>query len=174
MSMILWWCCVTHSWMIWPLHTPGDSVHRWGRSGRVKIKCNNMGGLSMTVYCKSTHTDQYLNFASNQPLLHKLAIIRTLLHHCQSICSEDEAKLQENEHLKKVLSISGYTRSAQDTATKLCSHCASGSKYHHGERQHHFALCKPNVRHHQLHYQESWSLSTSKTIQYHQEPLIAP
>ena len=78
---------------------------------------DNEGKLSFTVYRKPTHTDQYLQFSSNQPLNHKLGVIRTLHHRCQTLCSSEEAKLQELEHLKRVLSASGYTRSAWNTAT---------------------------------------------------------
>ena len=75
------------------------------------------GKLSFTVYRKPTHTDQYLQFDSNQPLQHKLGVIRTLHHRCQAICSSEEAKLAELDHLKKVLTVSGYTKSAWQTAT---------------------------------------------------------
>ena len=74
--------------------------------------------MSFSVFRKSTHTDQYLQFESNQPLQHKLGVIKTLHHRCNTICSSEEDKLKEIQHLKKVLSFSGYTRSAWVTATR--------------------------------------------------------
>ena len=65
-----------------------------------KIRRDNSGSLSFTVYRKPTHTDQYLQFSSNQPLQHKLGVIRTLYHRCNTICSSEEAKSEEIEHLK--------------------------------------------------------------------------
>ena len=79
---------------------------------------NPVGGLSFSVYRKPTHTDQYLQFNSNQPLNHKLGVIRTLRHRCETICSTEEAKLLELEHLKKVLSVSGYTKTSWDIASR--------------------------------------------------------
>ena len=76
------------------------------------------GKMTFTVYRKPTHTDQYLQFDSNQPLQHKLGVIKTLYHRCNTICTTQENKLREIEHLQKVLSISGYTRSAWVTATR--------------------------------------------------------
>ena len=82
-----------------------------------KTKRDAAGKLSFSVYRKPTHTDQYLQFDSNQPLQHKLGVIRTLHHRCQTLCSTEESKLEELEHLKKVLTISGYTQAAWRTAT---------------------------------------------------------
>ena len=76
------------------------------------------GRLEFSVYRKPTHTDQYLQFDSNQPLQHKLGVVRTLRHRCESLCSTEEAKLHELEHLRRVLSVSGYTKSAWDTASR--------------------------------------------------------
>ena len=76
------------------------------------------GKLSFSVYRKPTHTDQYLQFDSNQPLHHKLGVIRTLHHRCMTLCTDEQAKLQELDHLKKVLSVSGYTKSSWVTATR--------------------------------------------------------
>ena len=76
------------------------------------------GRMSFTVYRKATHTDQYLQFDSNQPRQHKLGVIRTLYHRAQCLISNPEDKAKELEHIKKVLSISGYTRSAWVNATK--------------------------------------------------------
>ena len=81
------------------------------------IRRDYTGQLTFSVYRKPTHTDQYLNFTSNQPLQHKLGVIRTLYHRCKTICSTEEAKEKEIDHLKKVLSISGYSKSAWLTAT---------------------------------------------------------
>ena len=78
---------------------------------------NEEGKLSFSVYRKPTHTDQYLQFDSNQPLQHKLGVIRTLHHRCMMLCTEEEDKMKEIEHLKKVLSVSGYTKAAWSLAT---------------------------------------------------------
>ncbi len=83
-----------------------------------KIEKSLEGSLSFSVYRKATHTDQYLQFTSNQPLQHKLGVIRTLYHRCNTICSSATAKEGEINHLKRVLSISGYTKDAWLTATK--------------------------------------------------------
>ena len=48
------------------------------------------GKLSFTVYRKPTHTDQYLQFDSNQPLHHKLGVIRTLHHRCMTLCTDEQ------------------------------------------------------------------------------------
>ena len=101
------------------------------------------GKLSFTVYRKPTHTDQYLQFDSNQPLQHKLGVIRTLYHRCQTICSEEDLKLQELEHLKKVLSVSGYTRSAWETATTPREPTEDG--YNRPERSHKGSVSIPYV-----------------------------
>ena len=82
------------------------------------IKRNANGNLTFSVYRKPTHTDQYLQFTSNQPLQHKLGVVRTLHHRCLTLCSTEETRLHEIQHLKKVLSMSGYTRSAWVTATR--------------------------------------------------------
>ena len=83
-----------------------------------KITRNPAGQMNFTVHRKPTHTDQYLQFDSNQPLQHKLGVIKTLVHRCNTICTTEEDKLAELEHLKKVLSVSGYSRSAWVTATR--------------------------------------------------------
>ena len=76
------------------------------------------GRLEFSVFHKPTHTDQYLQFSSNQPLQHKLGVVRTLRHRCESLCSSEKSKLQELDHLRRVLSVSGYTKSAWDTASR--------------------------------------------------------
>ena len=83
-----------------------------------KTKRDARGRLSFSVYRKPTHTDQYLQFDSNQPLQHKLGVIRTLHHRARTLCSTEDSLMDELEHLQKVLSISGYTKSAWVNATR--------------------------------------------------------
>ena len=82
-----------------------------------KVSRKPSGRLTFSVYHEVTHTDQYLQYSSNQPLQHKLGVIRTLYHRGNLICLDDTTKLAEIEHLKAVLSISGYTKAAWVTAT---------------------------------------------------------
>ncbi len=45
-----------------------------------KIVMFQEGALTFSVYGKTTHTDQYLQFASNQPQQDKLGVIHTLYY----------------------------------------------------------------------------------------------
>ena len=61
------------------------------------------GSLKFSVYRKPTHTDQYLQFQSHQPMEHKMGVIRTII-------SDPQDKEREIKHLKKVLSVAGYSK----------------------------------------------------------------
>ncbi|XP_072041200.1 uncharacterized protein [Amphiura filiformis] len=73
------------------------------------------GKLSFSVYRKSTYTDQYLSFASHQPLEHKLGVIRTLTHRAETLSSDQASLDTELQHVKRSLSICGYTKWAWNT-----------------------------------------------------------
>ncbi|KAI8496644.1 hypothetical protein Bbelb_252990 [Branchiostoma belcheri] len=60
------------------------------------------GNLRFEVYRKPTHTDQYLAFDSHHPLEHKLAVIKTLFHRADNIVTSDQAKTDEQKHLRGV------------------------------------------------------------------------
>ncbi|XP_060756448.1 uncharacterized protein LOC132867510 [Neoarius graeffei] len=64
--------------------------------------------LSIEVYRKPTHTDQYLLFDSHHPLEHKLGVIRTLQHRAQNIPTTVEGKEKEQNHIRKALQNCGY------------------------------------------------------------------
>ena len=59
------------------------------------------------MYRKPTHTDQYLNFSSNNPKSHKISVIRALVDRAFDFCSPEflEAELL---HIKKTLKSNGY------------------------------------------------------------------
>ena len=54
------------------------------------------------MYRKSTHTDQYLNFESNQPLDHKLSVVRALHHRADNVVSDPEDVRQEKKNYMHV------------------------------------------------------------------------
>ncbi len=76
------------------------------------ITRNTDGSLKFSVYRKQTHTEQYLQFDSHQPMEHKLGVIRTLTHRANIIITEEEDKEEEFQHIKNVLSIAGYSKRA--------------------------------------------------------------
>ena len=56
-----------------------------------------------TVYCKPTHTDQYLQGDSNHNLSAKCSVIGTLTHRAKTICTTLELLNEELEHLREAL-----------------------------------------------------------------------
>ena len=59
--------------------------------------------LSITVYRKPTHTDQYLQWDSHHHLSAKFSVIHTLSHRAQIVCSKPGLLQQEKDHLRTVL-----------------------------------------------------------------------
>ena len=53
------------------------------------------GTLSITVYRKPTHTDQYLQWESHHHLSAKFSVIQTLSHRASTVCSKPELLQQE-------------------------------------------------------------------------------
>ena len=78
------------------------------------------GSVKSTVYRKKTHTDQYLNFASHHPKHQKLGVVRTLMHRCETITSEEGDKKEEVEHLREALRVCGYPSWALNKVTDSC------------------------------------------------------
>ena len=61
------------------------------------------GTIGAKVYRKKTHTNQYLLFGSMHPLTHKLSVARTLLDRCQSIVTDPQDQIEEEENNRKPL-----------------------------------------------------------------------
>ena len=72
------------------------------------IKQQLNGHLRFSVFRKNTHTDQYLNADSYNPLAHKIATSSTLLLCAESHCSE-EFKEAEFEKVCESLITIGYS-----------------------------------------------------------------
>ena len=61
------------------------------------------GKLSITVYRKPTHMDQYLQWDSHHHLSAKYIVIKTLAHRAKTICNKPGLLQKEMEHLGKAL-----------------------------------------------------------------------
>ena len=69
---------------------------------------NADGTLFTTVYRKPTHTDQYLHFTSHHPISQRRGVVRTLMDRADNICTREEDKTAEKEHVKQALMKCGY------------------------------------------------------------------
>ena len=75
------------------------------------IKRNDNGSISILVYRKSTHTDQYLNFHSNhQVSAVKESVVSALFTRAGNIISEPTDLRTENECIIKVLTDNDYNK----------------------------------------------------------------
>ena len=65
------------------------------------VKPEADGTLSITVYRKPTHTDQYLQWDSHHHLSAKFSVIHTLSHKAFTVCSNPELLQQEKDHFQE-------------------------------------------------------------------------
>ncbi len=68
------------------------------------------GNVKLLVYCKPSHTDQYLSFNSHHPLYQKLGVICRLLDRCQNIVTDDKDNEIEETHITEALQRCGCPR----------------------------------------------------------------
>ena len=64
--------------------------------------------LSLTVYNKPTHTDQYLQWNSYHNLSDMYSVIGTLTHRAKTVCTRPELFQKELQHLRKALAKCKY------------------------------------------------------------------
>ena len=67
----------------------------------VKPEADN--SINIRVYCKPTHTDQYLQWDSHHKLSAKYSVIGTLTHRTKSVCITPGLLNEELQHLKEAL-----------------------------------------------------------------------
>ena len=82
------------------------------------VKPEADGTLSITVYRKPTHTDQYLQWDSHHHLSAKFSVIHILSHRASTVCSKPELLQQEKDHLRKALTKCKYPKWALDKVEK--------------------------------------------------------
>ena len=58
--------------------------------------------LATNVYRKPTHTNRYLDFQSNHPIAHKIAVIRTLNHWAKNLPSTPTATAEEERRVAQL------------------------------------------------------------------------
>ena len=72
------------------------------------VKPEANGRLSLTVYRKPTHTDQYLQWDSHHHISAKYSVINTLTHSTKTVCNKPELLQKEIDHLRKALTHCTY------------------------------------------------------------------
>ena len=89
------------------------------------VKPEVNGHLSITVYRKPTHTDQYLQWDSHHNLSAKFSVINTPSHRAKTVCSNPELLKQEKDHLWKALTKCKYPKWALDKVEKRLNRSSS-------------------------------------------------
>ena len=89
------------------------------------VKPEADGSLSISVYRKPTHTDQYLQWDSHHHLSAKFSVIQTLSHRASTVCSNPELLQKEKEHLRKALTKCRYPKWALDKVEKRLNKSSS-------------------------------------------------
>ena len=89
------------------------------------VKPEADGTLSITVYRKPTHTDQYLQWDSHHHLSAKFSVINTLSHRATTMCSKPELLQQEKDHLRKALTKCKYPKWTLDKVEKRLNRSTS-------------------------------------------------
>ncbi|CAH8463998.1 unnamed protein product [Heterobilharzia americana] len=70
----------------------------------------NAGKLDTQVYRKPTHTDQILNYNSNNPTTHKISCLQTLFRKVRTHCNTTNSRRDEQNYLISILKRNAYPR----------------------------------------------------------------
>ena len=108
--------------------------------------------LSIRVYHKPTHSDQYLQWDSHHNLAAKYSVIGTLTHRTKSVCTTPELLNEELQHLKEALARCKYPRWA---INKVQNKVINGNWEENGnnQRTHGYSICSRPGGKHQVHMQ---------------------
>ena len=60
-----------------------------------------MPSTSETIYRQHTHAVQYLDFASNHQLEHKLSVVKIIHYRARTVMSKEEDRRSEVKHVKR-------------------------------------------------------------------------
>ena len=93
------------------------------------VKRTEDNKLVTSVYKKKTHTEQYSNFNSNQPLNVKLSTIKALTRRASVICSSKTDLKKEVNSIKKTMALNDFP---QDVISKTITETL---KYQYGKRK---------------------------------------
>ena len=74
------------------------------------LKQNN-GKISVVVYTKPTHSDQYLHYSSHHQTSCKESVVSSLFNRAYSIITNKDDLDKENARIKQVLKENGYQES---------------------------------------------------------------
>ena len=78
--------------------------------------------LKISVFKKKTHTGQYINFNSNQPLPVKLSTIKTLTKRAKTICTNQEDLNNELKYIQRTMELNDFpTKLVTKTIKKTLS-----------------------------------------------------
>ena len=89
------------------------------------VKPETDGKLSIPVYRKPTHMDQYLQWDSHYHLSTKYSVISTLTLRAKTVCSNPELLQKEIQHLRKALTNCNCTKCALDKVEKRLTRSTS-------------------------------------------------
>ena len=89
--------------------------------------------LSITVYHKPTHTDQYLQWDSHHSLSAKCSVIGTLTHRAKIVCTTPELLQKELTHLRNAMGKCNYPSRA---INKVQNKVLNSNRVDQGSSQH--------------------------------------
>ena len=82
------------------------------------VKPEADGNLSITMYRKPTHTDQYLQWDSHHHLSAEFSVIHALTHSAQTVCSNPELLCKGMDHPRKAITQYKYPKWVLDKLEK--------------------------------------------------------
>ena len=89
------------------------------------VKLEADGTLSITVYRKPTHTEQYLQWDSHHHPSAKFSVIHTLSHRTKTVCSKPVLFQQEKYYLRRAFTKCKYPKWALDKMEKRLNRSTS-------------------------------------------------